>query len=631
MRKILPTEWLSKDEVAARFARYPALEKLVLVLLYDWRFRLTALALVLVAVGFGLVLAPVWRVTPPGFEPVQRVKLLDRWQAHSLLRTARAEIAAGRTADGLMTMRAAVGNNPGDLELVREFAEQIRLHGDPRRQVHMAVQNGLWLIRLSSTNTADLELVTDLFERFLLDDLVVSMLEPLEDELSPALERTYIKALFMNRDFTRFTPRMTRLEAQGRAALDPEVKLLHAAYVAGWTDGISARLGQDELEQAKGQPELGLLAHRLQLIVSERRKDVSSYGVALDNVLQRAAARLIDHLIYWRLLTESGQREKAVELIRSNVHEPRSGDEAILLAKSYYEFGLPDEARTVLHRYARHFAVAGHLWLSLGNLLMTQEKWSDLGQVALEIRDETNPSRNELLAMSLYFEGMAELKQHRDTIALEAFQKAAQAPCESEPMLLQIASGMSDAGQPGPAQQLLLNNREVAENSRDFWNLLGKVSFELRDLPTLAYAAARTHSLTPDDPGAIQNHAAALLSMRTMPQEAIALTLEFYARHPNRAGALLNHAAALAQNNRFAEARRLLQRVEGVQLSESERSTFNLVSLEVNLAEGHHAEALEAAARIERSSLFPPEIQWLDSALKRLTTNQPPESPTPSR
>lgn len=629
MRKIVTSDLPSKDEVAARFAHFPSIEKLVLVLLYDWRFRLAIVGLVIVGAAFALVLVPIWRSTPRGFKPVQRIKLLDVWQARSLRHTARAEIAAGRAPDGLVTMRAAVSNNPGDLDMLREFITQIRTYGDPRKHAHMAVQNGFWLVRLSGTNTADLELVAGLFERFYLEDIVVAMLEPMEDKLTPALEKAYAKALFMNRDPVKFAMHLARLHTQGVAANDPELELFDAAYLAGWTDGASARSGQDKLDRGKDRPELALLAQRLQLIVSERRNDAESYGKALEDVIQHGAVRIIDHLVYWGLLNSAGQKEKAVEIMRSNVYEPRSGDEAILLARSYYEFGLPEEALAVLQRYARFFAFASHLWLSLGNLLIAQENWDDLGRVALEIRDESNPSRSELLSLSYYFEGLSELKRHRDSTAVEAFEKAAQAPCDNESILLRIAAGMSEVGQPGPAQQLLLKNQRMSEKNPEYWNILGKVSFELRDLPTLAYAAAKTHSLKPDDPAAIQNHAAALLSMRSMPQQAIALTLESYRREPNNTGVILNHAAALTQNRRFAEARRLLMSLDKARLSESEKATLNLVLFELCLEEGNHGEALKAASSINRSALFPPETQWLDNTLRRISTNKPSAGAAP--
>ncbi|NLH74850.1 MAG: hypothetical protein GX456_17510 [Verrucomicrobia bacterium] len=620
MRKLVRKELPSKEELAAKFDHLPWVQQLVLVLLYDWRFRLALLALTMVAVGFALVLLPVWRSTPPGFEPVHRVKMIDFWQARALRRTALAEIAAGRTRDGITTMRSAVSNNPGDLALVREFVDMMRQYGDPRHHTAMAVQNGLWLVQLSRTNLTELELVAGLFDRFLLDDFVVALLEPVEDKLSPALETAYAKALFMSRNPSRFAARWARLQARGIATDDPRLKLVHSAYMAGWTDGESAEAGQRALDDAKENAGSALLANRLQLIVSERRRDLVTYGRALENLIQMGATSLGDHLVYWQLLADSGQKDKAIELVRSNVYEPRTGDEAITLARVHYEFGLPEEARQVLYKYARHFAVADHLWLSLGNLLTTRGEWQSLGQIALEMRDESNPSRAELLCLSLYFEGLSELKQHRESTAEEAFQKAAQAPCENETILLKIASGMSEAGYPGPAQQLLLKNQRIAENNAEYWTLLGKVSYELRDLPTLAYAAAKTHSMRPNDPAAIQNHAAALLSMRSMPQEAIALTLELYRRQPNNPPAILNHAAALAQNRRLSDALRLLRSLDVSRLDESDRTTYYFVLTEILVEQGDYAKAEEAAKSVDRQFLFAPEIAWFDNALKRIQT-----------
>lgn len=628
MRKLFRKELPSKEELAAKFDHFPWVQQLVLVLLYDWRFRLVILALGLVLVGFALVLLPVWRSTPPGFEPVHRVKMIDFWQARALRRTALAEIDAGRTHEGISTMRSAVSNNPGDLALVRELVDMMRQYGDPRNHTAMAVQNGFWLVQLSRTNLAELELVASLFDRFLLDDFVVAMLEPLEDKLSPALETAYAKALFMSRNPSRFAAFWARLQARGIATDDPRLKLVHSAYMAGWTDGESAEAGQRALDDAKEVAGSAILANRLQLIVSEHRRDVANYGRALENLIQMRATSLGDHLVYWQLLADSGQKEKAIELVRSNVYEPRTGDEAITLARVHYEFGFPEEARQVLYKYARHFAVADHLWLSLGNLLIARGEWQSLGQIALEMRDESNPSRAELLCLSFYFEGLSELKQHRESTAEEAFRKAAQASCQNETILLKIAAGMSEAGYPGPAQQLLLKNQRIAENNSEYWMLLGKVSYELRDLPTLAYAAAKTHSMRPDDPVALQNHAAALLSMRSMPHEAISLTLELYRRQPKNPPAILNHAAALAQNRRYSDGLRLLQSLDVSKLDASDKTTYYLVLTEILVEQGDYANAEKAAKSVDRQFLFAPEIQWLDDALKRIRTNLEGEGST---
>ncbi|MCX8107402.1 MAG: hypothetical protein N3G20_01210 [Verrucomicrobiae bacterium] len=619
--KVRETVFPSREEIADKFGSFPWLEKLVLVFLYDKRFRWAIFGLVLGGVGLMFALLPVWRSTPAGFEPVYRVKLLDMWQARALRRTALSELAEGRTHVGLMTMRTAVSNNPGDLDLVREFVQMIIQHGDPARHAHLAVQNGLWLLQLSNTNVAELELVAGLFEKFYLDEFVVELLKGVEDRLSPELEKAYARSLFMSRRPAEFAARWAKLQTRGGVTNDARLRLVHSAYLAGWTDGASARTGQEALDNAKADRDLAPLAHRLQLIVSEQKGDIESYGKSLDELVHMRAAGLGDHVVYWRLLTESGSREKAVELARSNVDAPRTGDEAILLARALYELGLADEARQVLYKYARHFVLADHLWLSLGNLLESMGEWDELGKIALEMRDETNPLRNDLLCLSLYYEGVSELKRHREPAAEAAFGKAAQTPCENEAILLRVAQGMSGLGYWNHAQQLLLRNQRVAETNATYWELLGKVSYNLRDFPTLVHSSIKVHSLRPDDPVALQNHAAALLSMRTMPKEAIALTLELYRRYPNNPGAILNHAAALTQNRRFEEAQRLLQSLDPMRLSDEDRTGYYLVLMEILVEQGDYSGAARAAERVDRRYMFPPDAEWYEKMIERIRGN----------
>jgi hypothetical protein len=437
--------------------------------------------------------------------------------------------------------------------------------------------------------------------------------------LSPEIEAAYAKALFVNREPSRFVTSWARVEKQLGTTSHPELALLHHAYLAGWTDGASATAGQKALDQAKQDDKLQLLAYRLQLVVSERQRDLKGYGDALEVVQQRGATRLIDHLVHWTLLRDAGQKDTVIELMQSNVYEPRSGDEVVLLARSYYELGRADEAREVLRQYAHRFFAADHVWLSLANLLAAQERWEDLRGTAMQLRSQPGAARTDLLALSHYLEGLAELGRHHQATGAAAFQKAAQTPIDSKVLLMKMAEGMERAGYSDCAQARLLNSRNLGENDPEYWRLLSKTAYQLRDAALLTYATSAVHRLQPHDPIALQNYAAALLTSRSLPEEAVALTLECYRRQPRNPAAILNHAAALAQNRRLAEAKGLLQALQNTTLPQTDANSLNLVWFEVHVEEGDLAAALELEKRIDRKLLFPPELSWLHNALERIS------------
>jgi tetratricopeptide (TPR) repeat protein len=614
-------KWPEREEVAAKFHRLPSLEKLALVFLYDRRFFCIVVALAFLFAALVLMVLPLWPVGSAGMPPVDWCRPLDLLQARILRRNAEAAIAAGHTRDGLATWRAAVGNNRGDVELIRGFLRQLTAHGEPHYHTGTAILNCQWLLHLTRTNEQDLLLVTTLCERFRLDDLTVHLLAPDEDKLSPELEAVFAKALFINREPSRFIALWSRLEKHGQLASEPELVLTRQAYLAGWTDGTSASAGQAALDQAKRNDKLQVLAYRLQLVVSGHRRDLKPYADALEFVQQRRATRLSDHLLHWNMLKAAGQTNTVIEAIRSNVCEPRSADESVILAQTCYELGLAEEARERLRHFAQRFYAADHVWLSFGNLLAKQERWDDLYETAMQLRAATSPARTELLALSHYFEGLAELNRNRKEAASLAFKKVPEAPCDNRLILVKLADGLDKAGYPQYAQERLLNGRKLGENDVEYWRLLSRIAYELRDISLLTYAAGTVHRLDPDDPAAEQNYAAALLTSRSFPEEAIALTLESLRRRPNSPAMILNHAAALVQNHRVPEAKKLL-RTFASQASAAaalyDTNSLNLIWFDIHLQEEDLPAALTTEKKIDRASLFPPETAWLESALKRI-------------
>ena len=121
---------------------------------------------VLAAGLFAFSLAKVWRVTPPGVAPAYRVSLVDMMQSKMLLRRARRESAAGNYREAFHAWRAAAANQPASLEVLRTWlsaagqAEE-RVLGE----VGIPLREAFWLLRLSGTNMADLELTLRLLDR----------------------------------------------------------------------------------------------------------------------------------------------------------------------------------------------------------------------------------------------------------------------------------------------------------------------------------------------------------------------------------------------------------------------------------------------------------------------------------
>ncbi|HNQ90442.1 MAG TPA: tetratricopeptide repeat protein [Verrucomicrobiota bacterium] len=630
MHRGLPT----KDEFAARFARHPWAEQTVLVFLYDRRFRWVIILAALVALAITLCLLRIWRVTPPDFKPPVRINVLDLFQSRSLLRTAREHLRKRQYTEAVHTWAMAVSNDPGNTPLLREYLGLLAEYGDPRVEARQAIRHTNWLLMLTRTNLADLELTSSLLQRYRLDDLVLQKLEAIETPLSPALQVIKAKSTLLMGDAMAFAQQQAALLNLPEAAADPEFALCQDAFRAGWTEGTTAVDAQSRLDQAKENPNLMLLAHRLQLVISHHRREPAAYGKALEALDQRSASRLSDHLLFCQLLRTIGERETAIQHLHAHAFAPRSADETVLLARCYYELGLPDEARTVLQRFAPEFAEADNLWLTYANLLIDQKRWNDLADLGVRLHTTLWRAHFDFVAFGHYIEGYALQRLGRESQALQAFDRLSPIPVTSVLLGAKIAAGLEELGHTDRAQRVLASLRQHAEHDPDYWHLVARTAYRLRDTSLLVYATGALLRLRPDHPAALQDHAAALLTSRTLPSEAIRYTFLLLEQQPDLLGARLNHAAALAQNQRLTEARKMLETIDPASLNAAHRNAWLQVWFEIHFQERDYPHALATEKLIDRHALFPVETRWLDDSLEIVrrhtgATNPPPSTSSP--
>lgn len=629
------TETLLKDRIAGSLHRHIWIEQAVLVLLYDRRFRYAFLAIVLLlALGLGTLLR-IWRVTPEGFLPRIRINALDYFQSLNLARTAGRADAAHDGPECLAAWAACIANNPANLDHVRSHLNALGEFGERRRHSHLAAQQTAWLLRLGQTNSSDIALGARILHAFWLNAELLALLRPREETLSPDLRVLYAQALFVTGDhegFSRYLPEFHRL---ARSQPHSEAALFYQAYCAGWTQGPSEAEGQRAVDEAKADPRFAFLAHRLQFAISIHRGDPRAYAESLDALTRQGDAWVSDHVLYWRLLAQNGQRDTAIECINTSALIAQHPDEAILLARARYELGLGEESRTILRQYSRLFPDSESLWLCYANLLVEQRQWDELFEVGVQLRSRIPPGLHDLQAFSFFLQGLACHYTGRKAQADEALARAASHRVTSQILGAKMADTLNTIGYPERAQQVLTAMRASASNDPDYWQMVAQTAFQLRDTSLLVFASATLYKMRPEHRSALQDYAAALLTTRSLPAEAIKLTFLHISREPDSVPARLNHASALAQNRRLAEARDVLASLDPTALSVIDRNAARLVWFDVYFASGEDARALTAAETLDRSLLFPPEIAWLDHCLEqiqaRAKTRLPTNSPAPPK
>ena len=601
-----------KLDLANRFVYFP----LVRVLIFSVWFRVAFAGFFLLLLFLALFLPRIWTVTPAGFLPVYKRSGLDMAQAWSLKRSALRAMNAGQFDRAAYSWEAAVERNPANAELIRgALRNTLQLPRPGPKQQGAAIGQSLWLLRLTGTNAADLELVTRIGDKFQLYDLLLALLGPRAERLTPAEETVYLKALFHSGQMAPFASRWERLPQD--STVRAELELYHCAFLAGWGPVSTVSEGQRRLEAALEKPAQRVLADRLQLLVSARRADAGRYLASLQRLEQAEADTLQEHVVYWRLLAALGRKEEARTLLHSFPRPPSSPLDTLRLAETQVALDLRDEARQLLEKSTLQFGNAQDIWLAWANLLLEDKRWEELRELALQIRQHPR-MRDELAGFSFYLEGSAELGLQRPAMAEAAFSKVARHPFENHALALATARSLLKLGYAAVARDLLLPLEKHFSERPDYWHELFGAACELKQADLMAAAAARAYRLQPENATAANNYAAALLVKRDRPEEAIRLTLQVLNRFPESNAAKINHAMALLLNHRTAEAESLLESIAPEKLSGREANSFHLASFEVFFTQQQYDQAREASDRIAVHDLFPHQRAWLDELRQRL-------------
>jgi hypothetical protein len=569
----------------------------------------------------GALMKPrIWLSTPRGVEPVIKASGLGMLQAWSLQRTANQAMAAGKPDDALPAWRLAISHNPGKILLVRGALEALAHPASRQTSPELADAYGRWLLILTRTNQADVELVVRVYERHHWTDAVLGLIEPLAKSLSPSLEGAYLKALFNSGQMLKFGQRWTQKGAV--VATDPELRLYQAAYQAGWGLAGAAPGSMRQLETMQEDPHWRELANRLQMSVSMRTQDAARYQKALQRLWEWKLDTLTDHLAYWRLLVAVGREKEAVQLAQNFSVPPSTGNEAIWLADAYIQLHLPDKARQFLQGCLSQFVAEEGVWQTYARMLANELQWKTLSALALQMRQE-RPSQANLVGYSYYIEGCSECAQKRRTQAEALFRKLPEFKFDNLPIFAEVTTGLLKSGFPYLAKTLLAKTPPALTNNLAFWQAIFLAANEARQAELLLLAAQSAVRLRPQDWSARNNYAAALITLRLRPEEAITYTLPLLAEKPDSLGAKINHALALTQNKRTPEAEALLQTINASQVTEAERTALYLGWFEVYFNQHDYERARAMSDRIDTRFLFPSEFKWLEAARTRLTKRNP--------
>jgi predicted Zn-dependent protease len=608
----LPSRRHLKKQLSRKLIYSPFLR---MVIFNVW-FRAAVLCFLALAAFLAMFLPKIWLATPEGFLPEIRISWLDRAQAWSLRRTAAKFAAAKQTDDAEFAYRAAISNNPGDIELCRESLRSL-LGAERAEAKHLstAFSRALWLMRLSGTNAVDLGLASELLERFDLHEYQIRLLSPKLSELTPKEERALLKALFQTGAIGQFADRWKRASAEVRK--DPSLALHQDAFLAGWGPPETLGEARNRLLAARSDPKMQVLANRLQLLVSAQYQDAAGYGAALDQLEQLRSDQLADHVRYWLLLLGSGRRAEAARLAEAYPHPPTTPGEVLRLADAFSRLGMSDTLRNFYQRYAPTFGNSAEVWGTYARFLVETKSWEELRSVAVQMRQHKGVG-DAMASYCHFLEGRAELALGRPANAEQAFEASAKSRLDSPELRLEVGKGLHRLQYPRFARAVLWPaEKEFAKNT-EYWSTVLQIAVELKEVEPLRKAAATLYQMQPENAQFLNSYAASLLVTREHPDEAIKLTLQLIAAYPDSVAARINHAFALLMNSRFDEALRLLSTIREDALGASDRNAYILARFEVHIALKQHEQAREYAGRLDPKQLFAPQLQRVEQLRSQL-------------
>ena len=587
------------------------------LLIFKFWFRVSFAAFVLLLLFLALFLPKIWRASPAGMLPVVKVSGLDKLQAWSLKRTAQLEVAGGHPDRAHYAWLGAVVHNPADTAGVRGLLANLLAHPTVEPDsLRNALGYTFWLLHLTDTNNGDLELVADVLEDYHYNDLVLSLLSPVANHLTPRQEAAYLKALFRQNQTAEFGARWQQV--RGAHLPDPELPLYWAAYQAGWGRVEDAEQGKQKLAAALSDPAQRVLANRLQLAVCSKLADIKGYETRLAQLQGWNQDTATDHAEYWRLLDSNGQTEKARSLARAYTKPPTSSWHLIALAEAYVGLGLRDLAQRCFENAPSHFFGSEEVWIKYGDFLVQDRKWEDLRAAAVQMRTRDRTSQ-EFTGYSYFLEGWAEHELRRLLPADEAFYRMNQNWVRGNANLaLRSGTQLVKLSRAAAARELLAKFEQELNSRPEYWSTVYDAANQLKDADLLLKAAQREYDLEPADPTAASHYAAALLIKRQEPETAVKITMQLMAAFPNSPIARINHSFALLLNKRVEDARSILAGMKANLLTPEVAASFHMASFLISCEQGDSGEAWRVFDRIDPKYLFPSDLAWIEESRKKL-------------
>lgn len=586
---------------------------LLRVLVSDRWFRRAAVAITLFVAAVLLTVIPLFVVSTPEIDPPYRVSLLDKFQARSLIRTAREAGKAGRLPDSMTAWRTALANDPSSLEACQGALEVLTAAAQwSPDDVLFGYGCGMQLLKRSGTNAEDVVRFARFLDHVGHHDANVVLLRERAAEDNGELAGWFARSLFLARRMDRFDELWHR-QRKNLTVTEP-MKLIGIAWEAGWGPVTRMAAARERLSAAETDPQRHAEASHLLLRVFEQVGDAPAYERTLARRVERHEESLDDHLGLWRLLARTGRTAEALEHLGAYRRSPANPGEAVGLMEALQAFGLADRAAEVGLEQVKVFPHAPHLWLAAAEILLQRRDWPRLRQLAIGMRGETTLA-GRMGAYSWYLDGRIDLDLNREWDAAADFARIAECSTPDAVMVARMVAGLRRVDRTQDASALLRRVQKDFEKDATFWFELAAIASETQDMDTLAEAVSRSYRLDPTHPVYRHNHAAVMIALGREPEETVRLTFELLNRSPESVPCQINHALALVNHRRFSDAENLLARIPWAGRTTVEETQIHYTWMLIEEARQRADAARVHAAAVRESELLPPQRKKREAVL----------------
>ncbi len=594
---------------------------LIYLLIRERPFRWALSLVVLILVALPATLYPWIRSTPETKSPVILISAVDRIQSIALARKARRYREEGKRTHAVQAWSMAIGNDPGNLPLNREFLSMLLVEDDTQTHWRDAVRTGLWILRISD-EVNDLILACETFSAYGLNELVLEAIKrhpPLDPE---PLNRLHLLALYDLGEPEKFKALWSACKESIKSV--PELRARKLAFDAIGSDPELARKSREELDELLPSLRDPGTRQRLGLASAFSQRNRARFEEILGHLQRDFTDELEDHLLHWKLLLELGRHEDARKQALDFNSPPRTSLQIIKLANAYTDLGLTQLALEYLSHYTLAFGFNSWQIHTQARLLIDSQDWEALQRFALKIRTLPNVSR-EFMALSFYFEGKALRELGRPEQASKSFGKVRHEDLLGSPHALYVGTNLAAVGELQSAMEILWPEQDRFRHDPSFWNFMLKLAYDLRTGSRLLIAAENLFRLDPENHHYRASYASVLLSERIQIDRALALTYEQLSANPGHPNLKINYAQALVMNDRLEAAAQILNHVNPDRLNQSERQGLLFSQMELHFKQGHDEAARTQSRQIIPGLLLPGDQKYFRTIQRALKERAPPE------